>query len=210
MVTSCSWRHGPIRNESHKEWIKCSTRGRGESSGALREVEKLTARAEEAVVLWAHRWCRGSYGGPSLAARFSRPTRHAETRAPRRRPKGSSCLGSRKALQRRGGRSGALCEEEEEHLVLARRRGGGHAWGSFGASPSAQVRGSAHAQRNHWAAMDLVQGSVRQWAATDSRGWRGGGGFARAEEGNPSRPAEVGSEITGVPRGSGGESVVTK
>jgi hypothetical protein len=53
------------------------------------------------------------------------------------------------------------------------------------------VRGSARAQQNHRAAMDPVQGSVRQWATTNSRGRWGGGGFARAEQGNPSQPPEV-------------------
>jgi hypothetical protein len=42
--------------------------------------------------------------------------------------------------------------------------------------------------------------------AAASRGRRGGGNFTRAEQGNPSRPTEVGSKIIGLRHGSGRES----
>jgi hypothetical protein len=115
-------------------------------------------------------------------------------------------------LQRRGGRSVALREEEEGDPVIARRRRGCHARESSSVLPSArcQEAGSARVQQNHRTTTDPVQESARQWAATASRGRRGGGGFARetgrrrlreSGQGSSSRPAEVGSEITELPRG---------
>ena len=120
-------------------------------------------------------------------------------------------------LQRRGGRSVALREEEEGDPVIARRRRGCHARESSSVLPSArcQEAGSARVQQNHRTTTDPVQESARQWAATASRGRRGGGGFARetgrrrlreSGQGSSSRPAEVGSEITELPRGEGREA----